>query len=272
MKVIVRPPSAAFARALSEHAERERIDVEAGGAQHAAFVGALRAAGLDLIELPPEPDLGDACFPSDVLVAFTPAGEPQAGAALLVATRPGAPSRRAEVASVAVCARELAPRAAFVEIEEPGTLDGGDVIVYGDRVAIGVSARTNAAGAVQLADRVRDLGYHPFLCPVTDRLHLASGVTVLRPTRLVGTAAGFASLDEASHLAAPREEVERLVLDDDDAVAANVLALGGRCFIVAGYPRAVALLAAHGETAVGLDLSEFTRADGGPTCLVAIVP
>ena len=270
-RVIVRPPSASFHRALSTHPGRDLIDTDRALAQHGAFVAALRAAAIDLLVLPAEHDLPDATFVSDTLVALPPADDPSAPAALLVVTRPGAPSRRGEVASVSACAQDLAPDAALVEIEDPGTLDGGDVVVFGDRVAIGVSARTNVCGAGQLALAVQSLGYHAFLCPVERRLHLASGVTALRPTRLVGTAAGFASLDRVPG-AAPAGGVERILVPDEEVAAANVLALAGRVFVAAGNPATEARLAAAGETVVSLELDEFTRADGGPTCLVAIVP
>lgn len=39
-----------------------------------------------------------------------------------------------------------------------------------------------------------------------------------------------------------------------------------------GHPRTQDLLVAAGESVVDVDLDEFARADGGPTCLVAIVP
>src|SRR5262249_9051933 len=77
--------------------------------------------------------------------------------------------------------------------EQPGTLDGGDVIRVGDRVAIGVSARTNEHGARQLADAVTRAGYEAKLCPVEGRLHLASAVTVINDRLVVGTRAGFES-------------------------------------------------------------------------------
>ena len=271
MRVLVREPSAAFRQALSGHPERDRIDVERAVAQHRAFVAALSAAGLEVVALSPEPALPDAPFVSDVLVALPRADAPSGSAALLVVGRPGALSRRREVESVVAAAQPFAPDAAVVEIEEPGTLDGGDVIVYGDRIAIGVSGRTNVCGAGQLALSVAELGYRAFLCPVTDRLHLATAITPAGSRRLVGTAAGFASLDRAPH-AAPDDEIERLVVPDDEAAGANVLAIGGRVFMAAGCPRTAALLRAAGETVVELELDEFYLADGGPTCLVQVVP
>lgn len=264
MRVIVRPPGDAFRDALSEHPRTSALDPERARRQHAAFVAALETAGARLERLPPEPDLPDATFVSDTLLAF-----PQEGATrLLVLTRPGAPTRRAEVSTVAARARALAPDARVVEIREPGTLDGGDVICFADRVAIGLSARTNREGANQLASAIHPLGYRSYLCPVEGRLHLATAVTSLGPNRLIGTPAGFESLDAVGAAGG----VERLVLLPDELPAANVLALGSHCLMVSGYPRAAELLRRAGDTVIELELDEFGRADGGPTCLVALVP
>ncbi len=228
MRLIMRPPSEALRRALSQHPERDRIDPERAVREHAAYVQAIQGAG--------------------VLA-----------------------SRRSEVASVLACARAMAPRAEVVDTAGPGTLDGGDVITYGRRVAIGISARTTAAGARQLAAAVQRIGYQAFLCPVDDRLHLASAVTPIRARRLIGTASGFRSLDAAGPEVAP-DDVERLVIPDREVAGANVLAVGGRCFIAQGYPVAVEALRNAGESVVEVELDEFLRADGGPTCLVAPVP
>jgi dimethylargininase len=272
MNVIVRPPGAAFVKALSEHPEHDAIDVVHARAQHAAFVAALRAAGVELVEMPADDELPDACFVSDVLICLPRAGDPGGPAAVAVATRPGAPTRRPEVAAVVETARGLLGAACPVaEIAAPGTLEGGDVIVYGDRVAIGLSKRTDRRAADQLAGLVRGAGYRAFLCPVEGRLHLATWVSVVRPDLLIGTAGGFASIDAGGPDAAPRGEVERIVLADDDVVAANVLPLGGRVVLAAGTPRAAAALRDAGEQVVELDLGEFTKADGGPTCLVCHV-
>jgi len=262
----MRPPSDALRLALSGHPDRDRIDPERAWAEHAAYVRALEESRVAVTLLPPEADMPDACFTWDTVLAFPRLGD--ARAALLVAARPGAPSRRPEVASVLACARRLAPGAEVVEILDPGTLDGGDVITYGSRVAIGVSARTNEAGARQLANAVCRIGYHAFLCPVEDRLHLASAITPLRAQRLIGTQSGFQSLDAAGPEAAP-DDVERLLIPDGAVGGTNVLAAGGRCFVARGFPEAVAALVSAGESVVEVELDEFLFADGGPTCLVA---
>ena len=265
----MRPPSEALRRALSEHRERDRIDPVRAQREHAAYAAALQAAGVAVTMLRAEPEQPDACFTWDTVLAFTRVGG--GPTVLLVAARPGEVSRRSEVASVLACARALAPDAEVVEIAEPGTLDGGDVITYRPRLAIGISARTNEAGARQLAAAVQRIGYLAFLCPVDDRLHLASAVTPIGTRRLIGTASGFRSLDAAGPGVAP-DDVERLVIPDAEVAGANVLAVGGRCFIAEGYPSAVEAMRHAGESVVEFELDEFLRADGGPTCLVAPIP
>ena len=271
MLVIVRPPGAAFRDAISNHPDRNRIDVSRARVQHAAFCAALEDAGLPLLRLPEEPDLPDATFVSDSLVAL---GSPLPnGTPVVVVARPAVESRRLEVESVLRAALASLPATTdVVRVEDPATLEGGDVIVYGDRLAIGLSDRTNVLGARVLADASRSLGYRPFLCPVTDRLHLATAVTAVTSHTLIGTAAGFASLDAAGPDAAPPGEIRRLLLPDDELAAANVLALGGHAFLGSGNPTAARLAAEAGLAVHELELDEFTLADGGPTCLVNVLP
>ena len=67
-------------------------------------------------------------------------------------------------------------------------------------------------------------------------------------------------------------EVARIVLADDEVVGRqHCLPLGGKVFVAAGNPRAVAALRTAGEEVVEADLSEFTKADGGPTSLISHV-
>jgi len=185
MLVIVRPPGPAFRDAISMHPDRDRIDVARAREQHAAFGAALEAAGLPLLRLAEEPTLPDATFVSDTLVALAPVGGDRA--AVAVVARPAMAARREEVASVFEAALPyFGTDARVVRVEAPGTLEGGDVVVYGGRMAIGLSGRTNAAGARVLAGVAAILGYRPYLCPVADRLHLATAVTAVGPDTLIG--------------------------------------------------------------------------------------
>lgn len=271
MLVIVRPPGAAFRDAISNNPNHARIDVARAQRQHAAFCTELEDSGITLLRLREEPLLPDAIFVSDTLVALAPLDGSSAHS--LVVGRPAIASRRPEVESVVAAALpHCAAGTRVVRVAEPGTLEGGDVVIYGDRIAIGISGRTNAVGAAVLAAAARSLGYRPFLCPVADRLHLATAVTAVTADALIGTAAGFASLDAAGPDGAPLGEYRRLLVPDGELGGANVLALDGHAFLDAGSPTAVRLLRETGLAVHELDLTEFALADGGPTCLVNILP
>src|SRR5690606_8570636 len=82
----------------------------------------------------------DAVFVEDALVV---AGD------VAILGRSGAPSRRGELPGAERAARELGLR--VERIEEPGTLDGGDVLQVGDTVYVGRGDRTNEEGICRLA-------------------------------------------------------------------------------------------------------------------------
>jgi N-Dimethylarginine dimethylaminohydrolase len=64
--------------------------------------------------------------------------------------------RRPEVDGVAQTVRSLGLRTA--RIEEPGTLDGGDVLQAGSTVYVGRGGRTNGEGIRQLRALLAPLG------------------------------------------------------------------------------------------------------------------
>ena len=61
-----------------------------------------------------------------------------------IITRPGVQARRSETSAIAHWLASVRP---LRQIESPGTLDGGDVLVVGRSIFVGASDRTNAAGA-----------------------------------------------------------------------------------------------------------------------------
>jgi dimethylargininase len=174
-RAIVRSPGDSFARALSGQVPRPAIDVALARRQHAEYCAALRAAGLDLIELPPDERHPDACFVQDTAVIY---GD------LAVIARLGAESRQGEQLAVR---RALGGHKRLVDIRFPATLEGGDVLVVGSRVFVGLSARTNRAGFAQLRDLLELEGASVEALPVPDGLHLLSGCTYLGQGVLLAT-------------------------------------------------------------------------------------
>lgn len=124
---LVRRPSPHLADGLVTHIERQPVDPELAARQWEAYVDALRGAGWDVVEAPAAPELPDSAFVEDTVVVY---GD------LAVITRPGALERRPEPDAVEPVLLDLGYRVA--RIEEPGTLDGGDVLKHGGTVWVGL--------------------------------------------------------------------------------------------------------------------------------------
>lgn len=273
MKIIMRPPSEAFRDAISKHPLRSRIDPTEALRQHEGLRAEMVRAGADIVLLPPDTANPDAPFVQDVMITFPPSDDPTGRSGLLVAARPGVESRQPEVPSVLAAARDLVPTDCRVmAIEPPGTLDGGDVLLYGNRVVVGLSGRTNRAGAEQLQQALEDMDYKVFLCPVSDgRLHFASAITKVRSDRFIGTRVGYADLDAVGPDVLPKGEIERIVIPDEELPAHNVVLVADSLLVPAGNPISVGMLEEAGERVVEVPFDRFTCADAGLTCLMGFV-
>lgn len=142
------------------HLERTPIDVSRAVAQHEGYERALERLGCRVQRIAPEPDMPDSVFVEDTAVVLDH---------IAIITRPGAESRRGETRSMA---EALRPYRELAYIEEPGTVDGGDVLRLGDTLYVGLSARTNEEGIRQLRRYAAVVAV-----PVTKCLHLKSAVT-----------------------------------------------------------------------------------------------
>lgn len=248
---IVRGVSPSLARCELTYLEREPIDLGRAVAQHAAYVDLLRSLGLDVVEIPADDALPDACFVEDAAVVLDEA-------ALL--TMPGAASRRGERSAVAAA---LGRFRRLESTELPATVEGGDVLRVGRRLFVGRSARTNEAGLARLRAFAEPLGYAVTPVDVTGCLHLKSAVTALDDGALLANTgwidrSPLAAFDVVE--VAPEEPGAANVLRVDDAIVAH-----------AGFPRTLDRLAARGLAPRLLDVSEFLKAEAALTCKSLLV-
>ena len=249
-RAIVRPPGPNFAEGLSSSGLLAP-ELPLALAQHRAYLEALAAAGLALVELPADSWHPDAPFVEDTAIV-TPRGA--------VITRPGAPSRRGEIDAIATA---LAPfYDALLRIEAPGTLDGGDICQVDDRFLIGVSHRTNPEGARQLERHLANLGYGAAVLDVRNQpelLHLKSGLSYL------GDGLALATRALARHEALQSCRV--LAADPDEAYGANAVRVNEVVLLPAGHPKLQDRIERAGLRVVALEMSEFRKMDGGLSCL-----
>ena len=243
---LTRDVSPALARCELTFRAREAIDLERAVAQHESYGRLLESLGLRILRLPGDAAYPDCCFVEDTAVVLNE---------LAVLAHPGAPSRRGEVDAVASA---LAPHRPLARVPPSARLDGGDVLVLGRRLYVGVSGRTDAAGAEALRHAVVRFGYEVVPVRVTGCLHLKSAVTALDDEAVLANPDWFdpAPLDGIDVVRVPAAEPE----------AANVLRAGGGLIVHAGFPRTIDLLVARGADVRAIDVSEFLKAEAGVTC------
>ncbi len=242
----MRRPGPRISEGLVTHIERTPVDAERAAEQHAAYRAALAAAGWDVVDVEPADDFPDAAFVEDAAVFLGDRA---------VLTHPGDPSRRGEVETVAAALDRLGvPAAPLAE----GTLDGGDVIRTGDRLFVGQSTRTDAAGARALGAAAAEVGIQTAKVPVGGCLHLKTGATALPDGAIL---ADTGCIEPTAF--GPLE-----VVPAPEPLGANVLLLGGdRVLAPASSPRTAALLSDRGHDVQTTDISEFEAVEAGLTCL-----
>ena len=230
-------------------------------AQHEAYCRTLARLGLSLVSLPPDPRFPDSTFVEDAAIVTG------RGAIL---TRPGAPSRAGEVAAVGSALERWFPE--LDRITAPGTVDGGDVCEAGEHFFIGLSQRTNEAGAAQLGAWLAARGFGSSVIDLRNpgdwrlatgdspaKLHLKTGLSWLGGRRLIAwrEVAGHEALRGWDVVAVPRGE----------EYAANCIWVNDAALVAAGVRETAGLLRDSGYEVAELEVSEYRKMDGGLSCL-----
>lgn len=248
---ITRAVSPAIAACELTHLSRLPIDVERAREQHRAYERALIAAGGVVERLESDESMPDSVFVEDVAIVLDE---------LAVITRPGAASRRHETAAVADA---LAEYRSLATIEAPATIDGGDVLVVGRDVFVGLSSRTNNAAVQQMRAILGPRGYAVHAVKVRGCLHLKSAVTALDDGTLL--------VNREWIDGKPFDRFSLVDVDPAEPAAANALRLPDRVVFPSAFPRTAERLAARGFRLEVVDASELAKAEGAVTCCSLIV-
>jgi len=206
---------------------------------------------LELIRLPVDSCHPDATFVEDTAILTTQSA---------ILARPGAPSRLEEVAEIEDTVQKVYK--VVHKIEPPGTVDGGDICEAGSHFFIGLSQRTNEAGARQLARLLAADGFTSSTVDIRSNhslLHLKSGIAYLDRKNLVvmEELAGREEFSGYNLIAVPVAE----------SYACNCVLVNGRVLVPAGFPQLQSKLVESGYKPIPLDMSEFRKMDGGLSCL-----
>ena len=248
---ITREVSSRFNECEITHINRAPIDLNIARAQHHEYVQTLEKIGCQVIELPEERDLPDSVFVEDAAFILDE---------VAVITRPGADSRKPETESII---RALSPHLPLVHITAPATVDGGDVLVLGKNIYVGLSTRSNSAAIEQLQNLLGKFGYKVIGAEMTDCLHLKTAVTrVDDKTLLINKNWVSANYFAGYYL---------IEVDPSEPFAANCLPVNGQIIFPTAFPKTLAKLEARGYKICAVNVDELAKAEGAVTCCSLII-
>ncbi|XP_013779453.1 N(G),N(G)-dimethylarginine dimethylaminohydrolase 1-like [Limulus polyphemus] len=237
----------------------EEIDLDKAKQQHEEYCKILRDAGLDVIELPPDENLPNCIFVEDTAVVCN-------GTALIC--RPVHAPRQKEVEIIrTIIKKEL--ELPVVEIADPSaTIEGGDVLFTGREFFVGLSNRTNEAGARALAAAFPEYPVTPIKIGHTP--HIKSLVSVAGPDILC------VSEGKESKSVLKRIEQEAsfryqtITVPDDNA--ANCVYINGTLIYSAEYPESIKVFEERVDyNKVSANVSELRKAHGALTCCSILI-
>lgn len=243
-KAIVRKPGENFSEGITT-ASLGSPNFKKALKQHQAYCNALTKCGVEVMVLDADLTYPDGCFVEDTAIVTEE---------MAVITRPGNSARLGEQESIA----EILVNYKKLEyIFDKGTLDGGDIMRVGTHFYIGLSERTNAEGAAQLAEILAKYGFTSSEIPLKNGLHLKSGVTHLSGNQFIATP-DFVPFFKDKDL---------IEVTEEESYIANCLFVNGYLLVSKGFPKTAKTIENLGYKIIPLDMSEFRKMDGSLTCL-----
>jgi len=240
-----------FGECLTTFIQKQPIDLDRARLQWRNLKGVLESAGLQVEVLECNSGYPDAPFVEDTVVSVNE---------VAVVARSSAPSRRPESRAIA---DYLSATHEIYHIEEPGYLEGGDVLRNGRTFYVGISGRTNEHGFKQFRALVKRLGYGAHAVPLAGCLHLKTACTFLdQDTLLFNPSWVNADLFPAARF---------LEVQPGEPFAGNTLRVGETVLAESGNPRTLEKIRGLGFSLKEVCLSEFLKAEAGLTCLSVLL-
>jgi dimethylargininase len=244
---LVRQPGQSVVHGLSSQAGPRPLYSDVAR-EHAQYVSALRACGLTIEVLPPLEAYPDSIFVEDPALVL--------GEAAIV-LRPGAASRLGEVTDME---QVLSRRFARVLPLQDGFADGGDMLMTPAGMLIGLSKRTNPAGAAELTALLQQVGVRSRTVNTpADTLHLKSDCSLIAEDCILCTAALAASGLFAGY--------RTLIVPESEKRAANSLRVNDTVLVGEEFARTIDLLGNDGYTVKTLPVAGIGKLDAGLSCM-----
>ncbi len=247
---IVRRPCKAMVDGITSGLFPGKPDFDLALKQHDAYIEALKKCDVDVTVLPADERYPDSCFVEDPALITR---------ACAIITNPGAESRNGEKDEIIGAVKKFFTDDKIEYIKAPGTLEGGDVMMVGDHFFVGRSARTNEEGIRQLTEILAKYDMTCSEVPLTEVLHLKTGVNYLEDNNMLVSGEFVTKPDF--------EKYNRVEIPEDEAYAANCIWVNDTVIVPEGYPTVLKKVQELGYKTLVVDTSEYRKLDGGLSCL-----
>jgi len=254
-RVIVCTPRKEYFRVADLKAQNilEIADQDEARKQHGRLKSVMKKFGAEVIDIEELDGHPNSVFTRDVSLV-TPGG--------YIKLMMGLEARRGEEEWMARILDSLGEPCAG-EIESPGTVEGGDIILADNVAFVGHSERTNKEGIKQVSALLGGMEYEVRVVSMKgEYLHLGGAMSAIGPKRILCISGVFP--DDFF------KGFETVKVPPLGPSSANVVCLGEDEVIAnsAENEKTIEILEKNGIRVHGLDLSEFRKGAGGPSCLI----
>lgn len=216
---------------------------------HMEYVEALKATGAIVTVLDELEAYPDSVFVEDVVLCL-PKGA--------VIMRPGAPSRLGEANAIKSAISEF-----YTQVEQingPGFVEGGDILVTENEILVGKSARTNDEGINELSSIIEKWGYTLRQVDTPDDvLHFKTDCSLLDEATILSTK-GLAATGCF-------EDYKVIYTADGEEACANTIRFNEYILMPDGFPKTERKLIDLGYNIKKIGNTEAAKLDGGMSCL-----
>ncbi|MCH4886413.1 N(G),N(G)-dimethylarginine dimethylaminohydrolase [Acidaminobacter sp. JC074] len=215
--------------------------------QHDEYIEVLKSTGVAVTVLEANDKYPDSCFVEDPAVVTKD---------FAIVTNPGVDTRNGEKEIIVEGLKNFYDKYEYIT---EGTLEGGDVMQIDKHFYIGLSKRTNEAGAKQFISIVEKYGYTGEIVVLKEMFHLKTGVNFIGDNTL---------LVAGEFITDPRfDSYKKLEIASDEMYAANCIRMNDFLVMPADFPKTKKQLEDAGFKIKEVHMSEFQKIDGGLSCL-----
>jgi dimethylargininase len=234
------------------HNLNQGIDKERALIQFGTFKNTLLEAEVPIVSIPELKNHPNSIFVRDT-AAITKDG--------FIRLRMGLETRRGEEEWMGKFLKSL-DITEIGRVEPPGTAEGGDIIIGEKTVFIGISSRTNKAGAEQTARILQSHGYKTRIAKFKGPfLHIGGGMSLIGKNMILHCKNSF---PEGFF-----DGFKEIKVECNDFIGGNVIAISEKKVIASESNRKVIdVLHSIGITAYTVNISEFVKGNGGPSCMI----